>query len=171
MVQGGANKKLTIASLFAAINTAFNFNPAAANVDAVFAGMTDANLVHVSASANSVGIGTATPAQKLDINGSLGTNGAVVHKGIETLAAAGAISLVQRTSILDTTSSFTATLANGATGLTKLLMSRNTGTVTVTATTPAGWAQIQFTGAYQVANLEWQDGKWVITGFKGVTIS
>jgi hypothetical protein len=171
IIQGGINKKLTIANLFNAINTAFNFNTSQAAVDAVFLGQTDTDLLHVQASSNSVGVGTATPAQKLDVNGSLGTNGAVVHKAVETVAAAGAISLTKRTTILDTTSSFTATLANGYTGLTKVLISRNTGAVTVTATTSGGWTQIQFTGVYQAATLEWQDGRWVITGSRGVTIS
>jgi hypothetical protein len=171
IVQGGTNKKLTVANLFGAINTPFNFNPSQTDTDAVFMGQTDTDLVHVDASANSVGVGTATPQQKLDVNGSLGTNGAVVHKAVETLSAAGAISLTKRSTLLDTTSSFSATLADGTTGLTKQLVSKNTGTVTVTATTPAGWTQIVFNAAYQTATLEWQDGKWVITGSRGATIS
>lgn len=171
LVQGGANKKLTIANLFANINTPVSINPLLGDVDTTIAGDTDANLVKVDASADSVGIGTATPAQKLDVNGSFGTNGAIFNKAVETLSSAGACSLIKHTTIFDTSSSFSATLANGATGQVKKLLSKNSGTITVTATTPAGWAQIVFNAPYQAATLEWQDGKWFITGSRGVTIS
>jgi uncharacterized protein YfiM (DUF2279 family) len=172
LVQGGANKKLTIANLFANINTPVSINPLLGDVDTTIAGDTDANLVKVDASADAVGIGTATPAQKLDVNGSLGTNGLVAHKSVETISAAGACSLTKYTTIFDTSSSFSATLANGtAVGHVKKLISKNSGTITLTATTPAGWTQIVFNAAYQSATLEWQDSKWVITASRGVTIS
>jgi hypothetical protein len=171
IIQGGANKKLTIQNLFAAINTPLTFNATNQDIDAVFEGMTDLDLIHVDASTDSVGVGTSTPAQKLDINGSLGTNGIVVHKSSNIQSAAGAISLTSRATLLDTTGAYSATLANGTAGQTKVLYARNTGTITVTATTPAGWTQIVFNAIGQNATLEFQDGKWFVVGSRGCSIT
>ena len=57
------------------------FNDAGANVDFRVEGDTDANLLFVDASTDRIGVGTATPAQKLDVSGIVqatrfsGTNG------------------------------------------------------------------------------------------------
>jgi hypothetical protein len=171
LVQGGANKKITLANIFANINTPVKINPLLADVDLQVSGDTDANLLFSDASTDRIGVGTATPAQKLDVNGSIGTNGIHVYKSVNTQSAAGAISLTTRTTLLDTTSSFTGTLASGVTGQTKMLMARNTGAVTVTVATAAGFAQIVFNAVGQIASLEWQDGKWFITGVRGATVS
>ena len=48
---------------------AFVFNESGADKDARFEGDTDANLLFLDASTDRVGIGTATPAAKLDVNG------------------------------------------------------------------------------------------------------
>jgi hypothetical protein len=50
---------------------AVTFNDAGANVDFRVEGDTDANLLFVDASADNVGIGTSSPAQKLDVNGAI----------------------------------------------------------------------------------------------------
>lgn len=171
LIQGGANKKITIANLFANINTPVSINPLMADVDTTIAGDTDAHLVFVDANVDRVGVGTNTPAQKLDVNGSLGTNGIVVHKSVNTQSAAGAVSLATRTTLLDTTSSFSATISDGTTGQQKVLISKNTGVVTVTPTTPAGYTQIVLTGVGQTVTLEWQDSKWFITSVRGATVS
>lgn len=171
LVQGGVNKKITLANLFANINTPVFINPLKTNQDTVVAGMTDGDLLHVDASADSIGIGTNVPAQKLDVNGSLGTNGIEVRKSVNIQSAAGAVSLTTRATLLDTTSSFTGTLANGITGQSKILLARNTGAVTVTVATGAGFGQIVFNSIGQSASLEFQDGKWFIIGVRGATVS
>jgi hypothetical protein len=56
------------ASSFAAANV---FNDAGADVDQRIEGDTDANLVFVDASTDRVGIGTATPTAKLQVDGSI----------------------------------------------------------------------------------------------------
>jgi hypothetical protein len=171
LIQGGANKKITIASLFANINTPVKINPLLADVDTQISGDTDANLIYTDASTDRVGVGTATPAQKLDVNGSVGTNGILVNKSVNTQSAAGAISLTNHTTLLDTTSSFTATLGSGVTGQVKQLLAKNTGAVTVTVATAAGFAQIVFNAVGQSAELQWHDAKWFITSVRGATVS
>jgi hypothetical protein len=62
------------ASSFAGANV---FNDAGADVDQRIEGDTDANLVYVDASTDRVGIGTATPTAKLQVNGSFALNAPV----------------------------------------------------------------------------------------------
>jgi hypothetical protein len=62
------------ASSFAGANV---FNDAGADVDQRIEGDTDANLVYVDASTDRVGIGTATPTAKLQVNGSFAINAPV----------------------------------------------------------------------------------------------
>lgn len=65
---------------------AFVFNDSGADKDARFEGDTDANLLFLDASTNRVGIGTATPAAKLDVNGSAAITGNVTLTGDVVLA-------------------------------------------------------------------------------------
>jgi hypothetical protein len=53
----------------AAAGASTTFNPDLANQDTVISGDTDANLLYADASADRVGVGTATPAAKLDVAG------------------------------------------------------------------------------------------------------
>lgn len=75
-------KKQTRAELFKNIPAAdFSganvFNDAGADVDQRMEGDTDANLFYLDASTDRIGIGTATPTTKLQVNGSFGLNAPV----------------------------------------------------------------------------------------------
>ena len=59
------------------ITTSFVFNEAGAAVDARFEGDTDINLLFTDGSADRVGVGTATPTAKLQVNGSFALNAPV----------------------------------------------------------------------------------------------
>ena len=63
------------------------FNDAGADVDQRIEGDTDANLVFVDASTDRVGIGTATPTAKLQVNGSFAINAPVTVTTNYTVAA------------------------------------------------------------------------------------
>lgn len=85
-------KKQTRAELFqnipAASFTGANvFNDAGADVDQRIEGDTDANLVFVDASTDRVGIGTATPTAKLQVNGSFAINAPVTVTTNYTVAS------------------------------------------------------------------------------------
>ena len=106
VVQGGVTKQAARSVLFAgptftgtttaAILTAtgdvtfdggeFVFNDSGADKDARFEGDTDANLLFLDASTDRVGIGTATPAAKLDVNGNTSVTGNVTLTGDVVLA-------------------------------------------------------------------------------------
>lgn len=174
LVQGGANKKITIAALFAAVNTPVVINQALASQDTRIAGTTDANLIYVNSTTNTVGIGTATPAAKLDIAGSLNTNGIIRHQSSGILAVAGSVDLTTRTTLLDTVSSFAATLGAGALGQEKVLIARNTGSVTITAATGSvfnGFTTITMASLGGSVSLLFIDGKWTVTTGYKVTIT
>lgn len=72
------------ASSFAGANV---FNDAGADVDQRIEGDTDANLVFVDASTDRVGIGTATPTAKLQVNGSFALTAPVTVTTDYTVAA------------------------------------------------------------------------------------
>jgi len=85
-------KKQTRAELFqnipdASFAGANVFNDAGADVDQRIEGDTDANLVVVDASTDRVGIGTATPTAKLQVNGSFAINAPVTVTTNYTVAA------------------------------------------------------------------------------------
>lgn len=106
VVQGGVTKQAARSVLFASptftgtttadILTAtgdvsfdggsFVFNDSGADKDARFEGDTDANLLFLDASTNRVGIGTNTPAAKLDVNGNTSVTGNVTLAGDVVLA-------------------------------------------------------------------------------------
>lgn len=85
-------KKQTRAELFQnvpdmATSGTFVHNEAGADKDARFEGDTDANLVFVDASTDRVGIGTATPTAKMQVNGSFAINAPVTVTTDYTVAA------------------------------------------------------------------------------------
>jgi len=85
-------KKQTRAELFqnvpaASFAGANVFNDAGADVDQRIEGDTDANLVFVDASTDRVGIGTATPTAKLQVNGSFALTAPVTVTTDYTVAA------------------------------------------------------------------------------------
>jgi hypothetical protein len=71
-INGTVGATTPAAGAFTTLNTsgAVVFNEAGANVDFRVEGDTNANLLFVDASADNVGIGTATPGFKLEVNGS-----------------------------------------------------------------------------------------------------
>lgn len=65
------------------------FNDAGANIDLRAEGDTDQNLVFLDASADAVGFGTSSPAQKVDVNGNIRTAGYVETAEISTPSTPG----------------------------------------------------------------------------------
>lgn len=80
IVQSSTTKKVSIADLTAgrsistaggSLDGAVTINDSGADVDFRVEGDTDANLIFGDASTNSVGVGTNTPSEKLDVNGNV----------------------------------------------------------------------------------------------------
>ena len=71
IVQGGSNKKLTIANFLANLNSPVVINENGADQDTRIEGDNDANLIYTDAGNDKVGIGSSTPSEKLDVAGNL----------------------------------------------------------------------------------------------------
>lgn len=116
----------------ALIDGAVVINESGADVDARVEGDTDANLVYVDAGNDRVGIGTATPASKLDVNGSVRA-GNFLHLGTgnltEVTIASGVITVTESVHIVDTeadaASDDLVTINGGAVGTILVLRSAN----------------------------------------------
>lgn len=163
-------KNQTRAELFKSIPAAdfadtFVFNDAGADKDARFEGDTDANLLFTDASTDRVGIGTATPVAKLQVNGSFATNAPV------TVVTSYSVGATDNVIISNRGASNTLTLptASSSTGRILRIMNRQAFTVVsassnvvqkaggaaTTAILPAtvgAWADIQSDGT-----------SWIIT--------
>lgn len=72
-------------------STGLNVNSGLANLDTVIGGDTDAALLVTDASADKVGIGTATPSQKLDVAGSINVSTGNTYKVNGTTVLSGTV--------------------------------------------------------------------------------
>jgi cytoskeletal protein CcmA (bactofilin family) len=79
---------LDVAGVFS--STSFIINEAAADLDSRIEGDTDANLFYTDASTDRVGIGTATPSTKLDVQGTFNITGTTTIEGAVTINDSGA---------------------------------------------------------------------------------
>jgi hypothetical protein len=155
-------KKQTRAELFqnvpaASFAGANVFNDAGADVDQRIEGDTDANLVYVDASTDRVGIGTATPTAKLQVNGSFAINAPVTVTTNYTVADTASFIISNRAA------TNTLTLPSAATNTGRILYITNIGgafavssassNVVPRAGGSAGTAIIPATGG---------DGAWVM---------
>lgn len=146
------------------VEGAFTFNSLGAAINAQFGGDTDANLIFLQGSTDRVGIGTATPTAKLQVNGSFGTNAPVTVTANYTVTATDNVIINNRaasnTLTLPAASSFTGRILRIVTRQAQTVVSASSnvvqkgGTIT-TAILPAtigAWADLQSDGT-----------NWVIT--------
>ena len=174
IVQGGQNKKLTVANFLANLNSPLVYNESGADVDARFEGVNDQNLLVTDASADAVGVGTANPQAKLDVAGDVAiTGGALRLEGAEVVTSFPA-SLTATAGITKFTVSGagdTATLPDGEEGQIRvLLFATGSGTLTVTPANALGFSNIVFTAVGDIATLLFVDGSWVVMSINGATV-
>ena len=178
IVQGGSNKKLTIANFLANVNSPVVLNQAQADVDTRIAGDTDAYLIMADASTDRVGVGIQTPTQKLDVNGNLAISGGflVMSQAVQSISGTGAqvanITAAQ-SNITTAGSAMTISLADGVQGQQKQFVMIADGGVdaVLTPSNRGGFASITFNDVGDTVKLQFSNSKWWIVGSYGVTIA
>lgn len=153
-------KKQTRAELFqnipAASFTGANvFNDAGADVDQRMEGDTDANLFYLDASTDRIGVGTATPTTKLQVNGSFGLNAPVTVTTDYTVAATANFIISNRAA------SNTLTLPAAASNTGRVLYISNIGGAFTVVSASANVVP-RAGGAASTAILPATDGAWAM---------
>ena len=176
IVQGGSNKKLTVANLLANVNSPVVLNQAQADVDTRIAGDTDAYLIMVDASTDKVGVGVQTPTQKLDVNGNLAISGGflVMSQAVQSISGTGALvaNVSSAQTNITTTGAATVSLADGIQGQIKqFVMITDGGDAVLTPSNRGGYASITFNDVGDTVKLLFTNSKWYIIGSYGVTIA
>ena len=125
IVQGGSNKKLTVANLFANLDTPVIINESGGDQDTRIEGLNDNNLLYVDASTDRVGVGVATPSQKLDVNGDVAISGGSLYLSQTAQSSTGTSTADLTKAVTELTlssGSDAASLANGTVGQIKIFV-------------------------------------------------
>lgn len=176
IVQGGSNKKLTVANFLANLNSPVVINENGADQDTRIEGDNDANLVYVDAGNDKVGFGTATPAEKVDVNGNLAISGGFLRLSGTAQSLSGSGSLVVNTSAaithVTTTGSATLSFADGVAGQEKtIVMITDGGDAVLSPSSTSGFTTVTFNDVGDTVRLLFTNSKWHIIGSYGVTIA
>ena len=176
IVQGGSNKKLTIANFLANVNSPVVLNQAQGDVDTRIAGDTDAYLIMADASTDRVGVGVQTPTEKLDVNGNLAISGGFLRMAQSPQSISGSGALVANVTAaitnITTTGSATISLADGVQGQIKqFVMITDGGDAVLTPVNRLGFSQITFNDVGDTATLMYTNAKWAVISFYGAVVS
>jgi hypothetical protein len=176
IVQGGSNKKLTIANFLANLNSPVVFNQAQNDVDTRIAGDTDAYLVMVKASSDRVGIGAQTPSEKLEVAGNLAISAGFLRmsQAPQSISGNGALvaNVTSAITNITTTGAATISLADGVQGQIKhFVMITDAGDAVLTPLNRLGFSQITFNDVGDTVTLMFTNNKWAVLSFYGAVVS
>ena len=176
IVQGGSNKKLTIANFLANLNSPVVINQVGADQDTRIAGDNDANLLYTDASTDKVGCGTSTPTEKLDVYGNLAITNGYLRLSSTPQSLSGSGSLVVNTTAavtyITTTGAATLSFNDGVQGQEKTLtMITDAGDAVLTPSSTAGFTTITFNDVGDTVRLIFLNTKWCILSNYGATVA
>jgi hypothetical protein len=176
IVQGGSNKKLTVANFLANLNSPVVINANGADQDTRIAGDNDANLLYTDAGTDKVGVGTSTPTEKLDVFGNLAITNGYLRLSATPQSLSGTGSLVVNTSAavtyITTTGSATLSFGDGVQGQEKTLtMITDGGDAVLTPSSTAGFTTITFNDVGDTVRLIFLNTKWRILSNYGATVA
>ena len=176
IVQGGSNKKLTVANLFANLDTPVIINESGGDQDTRIEGLNDNNLLYVDASTNRVGVGVATPSQKLDVNGDVAISGGSLYLSQTAQSATGTSTADLTKAVTELTlssGSDAASLANGTVGQIKIfVVVGGSGSCVLTPTTLNGGTTITFNAIGDAVTLLYvATVGWTVIGSNSVVVA
>jgi hypothetical protein len=174
LVQGGSNKKITITNFLANLNSAVIVNSNGADQDTRISGDNDNNLFFTDASADKVGIGTSTPAEKLDVAGNLAISNGFLTFSQTPQAATGNAAASLSTAITNFTlssGSDSLSLAAGSTGQVKIInVIAGAGSVSINVATRVGFTTVNSSTVGASITLLALASGWIILSSRGMTI-
>ena len=176
IVQGGSNKKLTVANLFANLDTPVIINESGGDKDTRIEGLNDNNLLYVDASTDRVGVGVATPSQKLDVNGDVAISGGSLYLSQTAQSATGTSTADLTKAVTELTlssGSDAASLANGTVGQIKIfVVVGGSGSCVLTPTTLNGGTTITFNAVGDAVTLLYvATVGWTVIGSNSVVVA
>jgi hypothetical protein len=176
IVQGGSNKKLTVANFLANLNSPVVINANGADQDTRIAGDNDANLFYTDAGTDKVGCGTSTPTEKLDVYGNLAITNGYLRLSSTPQSLSGSGSLVVNTTAavtyITTTGSATLSFSDGVQGQEKTItMIADGGDAVLTPSSTAGFTTITFNDVGDTVRLIFLNTKWRILSNYGATVA
>ena len=176
IVQGGSNKKLTVANLFANLDTPVIINESGGDQDTRVEGLNDNNLLYVDASTDRVGVGVATPTQKLDVNGDVAISGGSLYLSQTAQSSTGKSTADLTKAVTELTlssGSDAASLANGTVGQIKIfVVVGGSGSCVLTPTTLNGGTTITFNGIGDAVTLLYvATVGWTVIGSNSVVVA
>ena len=174
LVQGGSNKKITITNFLANLNSAVIVNSNGADQDTRISGDNDNNLFFTDASADKVGIGTSTPAEKLDVAGNLTISNGFLSFSQTPQSATGNAAASLSTAITNFTlssGSDSLSLAAGTTGQVKIInVIAGAGNVSINVATRIGFTTVNSSTVGASITLLALASGWIILSSRGMTI-
>ena len=176
IVQGGSNKKLTVANLFANLDTPVIINESGGDQDTRIEGLNDNNLLYVDASTDRVGVGVATPSQKLDVNGDVAISGGSLYLSQTAQSSTGTSTADLTKAVTELTlssGSDAASLANGTVGQIKIfVVVGGSGSCVLTLTTLNGGTTITFNAVGDAVTLLYvATVGWTVIGSNSVVVA
>lgn len=179
VIQSGSNKKISIANLFANIQDNVIVNSAGSgSISFVVKGDTDSNLLVSAPASDRVGVGVASPAEKLDVNGNLLVSGGFLRLSqSETLNCTGASATADVTKaitkIKTNTTTCTISLADGVEGQLKefAMTDKGTNNAAVAPTNCVGFTSVTFSANGQTCEFKFLSGKWYLKSVYGATVA
>jgi hypothetical protein len=176
IVQGGSNKKLTVANFLANIKSPTVINSDGGDQDQRIKGLNDDQLVFVDASTDRVGFGTETPTEKVDVNGNLAVSDGFLRlsQTPQTLSGlgTGVINATTAVTLVDASGAITLTIANGVTGQIKTVaVLAAAGSVAITTGSNVRATTITTTSAGASLQLQWLSSKWHVISNVGFTVT
>jgi hypothetical protein len=177
IVQGGSNKKLTVANFLANIKTPTVLNSDGGDQDQRIKGLNDDQLVFVDASTDRVGFGTETPTEKVDVNGNLAiSNGFLrLSQTPQTLAGLGSsgfvVNATTAVTLIEASGALSVTIADGATGQIKTIaVLTAAGAVALTGSNVRA-TTITTSSAGASLQLQWLNSKWHVISNVGFSVT
>ena len=176
IVQGGSNKKLTVANLFANLDTPVIINESGGDQDTRIEGLNDNNLLYVDASTDRVGVGVATPTQKLDVNGDVAISGGSLYLSQTAQSSTGTSTADLTKAVTELTlssGSDAASLADGTVGQIKIfVVVGGSGSCVLTPTTLNGGTTITFNAVGDAVTLLYvATVGWTVIGSNSVVVA